>query len=159
MRAGRRWAGRTPEPEQAAQLVMRAIAESGATSVKVDAIGVGWGLAGDVRQRIRRGDAGRDCAVHSVFVSKEAGDPKRFFNLRSELWWMARQLSHDGAWDLSAAEDAETVCAELALPRWDPDPSGRVKVEPKDDIRARTGGKSPDDADALLLAWYQPKDA
>jgi hypothetical protein len=31
-------------------------------------------------------------------------------------------------------------------------------IEPKDKIRERTGGKSPDDADALLLAYYVPKD-
>jgi len=159
MRAGRRWAARTPEPEQAAELVMRAILESGATSVKVDAIGVGWGLAGDVRQRIRRGDVSHDCTVHAVKVSEAASDPKRFKNLRSELWWMARELSQQQAWDLSAAEAADTVCGELVLPRWKPDPAGRVQVEPKDDIRARTGGKSPDDADALLLAYHVPADA
>jgi hypothetical protein len=159
MRAGRRWAARTPEPEQAAELVMRAILESGATSVKVDAIGVGWGLAGDVRQRIRRGDVRHDCKVHAVKVSEAASDPKRFKNLRSELWWMARELSQQQAWDLSATEGADTVCGELALPRWKPDPAGRIQVEPKDDIRARTGGKSPDDADALLLAYYVPRDA
>jgi hypothetical protein len=159
MRAGRRWAARTPEPEQAAELVMRAILESGATSVKVDAIGVGWGLAGDVRQRIRRGDVRHDCKVHAVKVSEAASDPKRFKNLRSELWWMARELSQQQAWDLSGAEGADTVCGELALPRWKPDPAGRIQVEPKDDIRARTGGKSPDDADSLLLAYYVPRDA
>jgi hypothetical protein len=159
MRAGRRWAARTPEPEQAAELVMRAILESGAVSVKVDAIGVGWGLAGDVRQRIRRGDVRHDCKVHAVKVSEAASDPKRFKNLRSQLWWMGRELSQQQAWDLSGTDGADTVCGELALPRWKPDPAGRVQVEPKDDIRARTGGKSPDDADALLLAYYVPRDA
>ena len=159
MRAGRRWAERTPEPEQAAALVMRAITESRATSVKVDAIGVGWGLCGDVRQRIKRGDIGRECAVHAVKVSEAASEPARFKNLRSQLWWMGRELSQQQAWDLSAAEAAGTVIAELVIPRWKPDPAGRVQVEPKDDIRARTGGKSPDDADALLLAYYVPRDA
>lgn len=158
MRAGRRWAGRTPEPEQAAALVKRALAETRATSVKIDAIGVGWGLASDVR-RIIRTELDWECAVYPVTVSKEAHDPKRFHNLRSELWWMARELSQQGAWDLSCAEDIDTVIAELALPRWDPDLAGRVQVEAKDDIRARTGGKSPDDADALLLAYYVPRDA
>ena len=158
MRAGRRWAERTPEPEQATSLVMRAIAETGATAVKVDAIGVGWGLAGDVRGRIARGDVPHACTVHAVKVSEAASDPARFKNLRSELWWMARELSQQQAWDLSSAAAADTVCGELVIPRWKPDPAGRIQVEPKDDIRSRTGGKSPDDADALLLAYYVPKD-
>jgi hypothetical protein len=36
---------------------------------------------------------------------------------------------------------------------------GRILIESKDDIRSRTGGQSPDDADALLLAYHVPKDA
>lgn len=158
MRAGRRWAERTPEPEQAAALLKRALVESRATSVKIDAIGVGWGVAGDAR-RIIRTELDWDCSVHAVKVSEAASDPARFKNLRSELWWMARELSQQQAWDLSAAEKADTVCGELVIPRWKPDPAGRVQVEPKDDIRARTGGKSPDDADALLLAFHVPHDA
>ena len=39
------------------------------------------------------------------------------------------------------------------------DATGRIFVEPKDDIRDRANGQSPDDADALLLAYYVPKDA
>jgi hypothetical protein len=34
---------------------------------------------------------------------------------------------------------------------------GRIKVEPKPETRARFG-HSPDDADALLLAFYAPDD-
>lgn len=157
MQAGRRWAGRTPEPEQAVELIKRALTESRATSVKIDAIGVGWGLSGDVR-RIGR-ELGWEVAVHPVKVSKEAHDPARFPTLRSELWWMARELSQQQAWDLSVMQDADLVLGELVVPRWEPDPAGRVKVERKDDTKERTGGKSPDDADALLLAFYVPKDA
>lgn len=157
MRAGRRWAERTPEPEQAEALVKRALIESRATSVKIDAIGVGWGLAGDVRRVARELDW--DVAVHPVKVSKEAHDPVRFPTLRSELWWMARELSQQQAWDLSVMQAADTVLGELVVPRWKPDAAGRVQVEKKEDTKARTGGKSPDDADALLLAFYVPRDA
>ena len=156
MRAGRRWAGRTPEPEQAEALLKRALAESGATSVKIDVIGVGWGLCSAARKIVK--EVGWECAVHPVDVRKEPSDKRRFKNLRSELWWMARELSQSQAWDLSVAEDAETVCGELVIPRWEPDPAGRVIVEPKEDTKARTGGKSPDDADALLLAYHVPRD-
>ena len=50
-------------------------------------------------------------------------------------------------------ENAEITCAELLQPRWELDSKGRIIVEPKDKIRDRTG-KSPDHADALLLAYY-----
>ena len=42
-------------------------------------------------------------------------------------------------------------------PRYAIDSSGRVKVEPKADTRLRLG-RSPDDADALLPAFYVPAD-
>jgi hypothetical protein len=44
------------------------------------------------------------------------------------------------------------------LPRrvraWDLDPAGRRKVEPKEETKEKIG-RSPDDADALLLAYLE----
>jgi hypothetical protein len=160
MRAGRRWAYRGSDPEKNAELVMQAIAESGATMVNVDGNGVGHGLVGDVRHRVKRGDAGRDVQVNSVMAGEKSSQPKTYGNLRAEIWWVVgREASQHGLWDLSRAADGETVKAELLTPRWRMDAAGRIFIEEKKDIRARSGGKSPDDADALLLAYYVPKDA
>jgi hypothetical protein len=75
-------------------------------------------------------------------------------NLRAELWWeLGRGLSESQGWDLSAMDNADTTVAQLLEPRWDVDPKGRIRVEPKDEIRKRLG-RSPDNADALLLAFY-----
>ena len=38
-------------------------------------------------------------------------------------------------------------------PAWDLDAQGRRKVEPKDETKEKIG-RSPDDADAFLLAYY-----
>jgi hypothetical protein len=158
LRAGRRWAQRTPEPEQAALLVLHAIHETGATSVKVDAIGVGWGLAGELRNMGRRGD--HHARIHVVNVAEKASDPAKYANLRAQLWFEIGRLgSQRREWDLSVMEAADVTNGQLLMPRWDPDVKGRVQVEPKDDIRARTGGGSPDDADALLLAFHVPRSA
>jgi hypothetical protein len=160
IRAGRRWAIRTSDPEANAELVMRAIAESGAAMVNVDGNGVGHGLVGDLRRSIRRGDAGRDVAVNSVMTGEKSSEPATYLNLRAEIWWkVGREATQRGEWDLSRAPEAEQLRTELLLPRWDLDPRGKIVIEPKDKIRERTGGKSPDDADALLLAYYVPKDA
>lgn len=160
IRAGRRWAYRGSDPEKNAELVMQAIAESGATMVNVDGNGVGHGLVGDVRHRIRLGDAGRDVTVNSVMFGGAASDPVTYANLRAEIWWVVgRESAQQGAWDLSQAPEAEQLKTELLLPRWDMNPQGKIIVEPKDKIRERTGGKSPDDADALLLAFYVPRNA
>jgi hypothetical protein len=53
-------------------------------------------------------------------------------------------------------ENGDNTLAQLLETHYEHDLKGRVKVEPKDDIRKRTG-RSPDNADALLLAYYHPK--
>ena len=50
--------------------------------------------------------------------------------------------------------DDQTL-AELSAPRYR-EVNGRVQVESKDDIRKRLG-RSTDNADALLLAYYEPE--
>lgn len=160
VKAGRRWEYRGSDPERNAQLVMDAIRATGAAMVNVDGNGVGHGLVGDLRGRIRRGDAGRDVTVNSVMTGEASSEPAIYGNLRAEIWWkVGREQSQDRAWDLSGMAEGERTRTELLLPRWRMDARGRIFVEPKDDIRARSGGKSPDDADALLLAYHVPADA
>lgn len=160
MRAGRRWAERTPRPEQAGRLLAMAIRETGAASVKIDANGVGWGLAGEMRNSQAQGNIGKDVAIHAVMVGAAASQPEKYANLRAEIWWeVGRVACQQRAWDLSAMDGADTTNGQLLIPRWGLDPKGRILIESKDDIRARTGGSSPDDADALLLAYYVPRNA
>ncbi len=70
------------------------------------------------------------------------------------MWWtIGREMSSQGLWDLSRMENGDITAAELLVPRWELDTKGRIIIEPKDKIRDRTG-KSPDHADALLLAYF-----
>jgi len=131
---------------------MQAIRESGATAVKVDSIGIGFGVIGELRNAKNRGE--HQAQVIAVNVANAASKPDKFMNLRAELWWeLGRGLSESRGWDLAAMDNADTTVAQLLEPRWDVDPKGRIRVEPKDEIRKRLG-RSPDNADALLLAFY-----
>ncbi|MFD5814405.1 hypothetical protein [Streptomyces sp. NPDC127038] len=151
-RAGREWRAHTDRPEKIAPLVLQAIKESGATAVKVDSIGVGFGVIGELRNAAGRGE--HHAHVMAVNVAEAASQPKKFINLRAEMWWeLGRGLSESGGWDLASMENGDTTVAQLLEPRWDVDPKGRIRVEPKDEIRKRLG-RSPDNADALLLAYY-----
>lgn len=152
MRAGRRWSVQSSDPEQVLQLIERAIVEANPSAVKIDAIGIGWGLAAGLRRTFPQ------LPVHGVVVSEAASKTEgkqRFKNLRAQIWWqVGRALSRDAAWDLSAVDHDRTL-ADLAAPKWSEDSSGRIVIESKDDIRKRIG-RSPDNADALLLAFYVP---
>lgn len=130
--------------------VVRFINETGATSIKVDVIGIGWGVAGRLEELGREG--AHQARVVKVNVGAASTRPARFPKLRDQIWWeVGRQLSEDGGWDLAACPEA--VVGQLTAPKYTLDSSGRVKVEPKADTRSRIG-RSPDDADALLLAYY-----
>lgn len=150
--AGRAWRIRTADSEKAVALVLQAIDESGAVRVKVDVIGVGWGIAG--RLEGLRQEGRHTAEIVYVNVAEASAEPHRFPNLRCELWWeIGRRLSQDGGWDLRAL-DEDTV-AQLIAPKWKLQ-GGRTKVESKEETKKRLHRSSPDDADALLLAFYVP---
>lgn len=151
-RAGREWRAHTDRPEKIAPLVLQAIRETGATRVKIDSIGVGFGVIGELRNLADQG--AHRAHIDAVNVAEKASQPDKFVNLRAELWWeVGRGLSERGGWDLSGMENADTTVAQMLEPRWSVDPQGRIRVEPKEEIIKRLG-RSPDNADALLLAFY-----
>lgn len=147
VRAGRTWRYKTPDSTQASGYVVQAIRETGATRVKVDSIGVGWGIVG----RLNELSSEHGAEVVGVNVGEGSAEPKRFPKLRDQLWWgIARELSRTKAWDLSEVDEA--TVAQLIAPTWKPDSSGRHQIEPKRETKARIR-RSPDDADALILAY------
>ena len=157
VQAGRQWCHRSELPEEIGRLVLRCIHETGATSVKVDSIGVGAGVVGELRNMAARGEHGAQ--VHGVNVAEAASDPVKYANLRAQLWWeVGREASQQRTWDLSVMEDSDVTVAQLLTPRYTEDLKGRILIEKKDDIRARIG-RSPDQADALLLAFAVPRNA
>lgn len=154
MRVGREWRSRERDPIKVVGLILEAIRTTGATAVKVDSIGIGWGIVGSLREKREQGL--HQAEILGVNVSVASSQPNRFPRLRSQIWWeIGRRLSEDGAWDLSQLDedDRERLISQLTAPKYTPDSSGRIVVEPKDETKKRIG-RSPDNADALLLAFY-----
>jgi hypothetical protein len=154
MVVGREWRTRTTDSEELVDLVVDAIHITGADTVKVDTIGVGWGIVGSLRRR--RAEGKHDALIVAVNVGSASTKPHRFPRLRSQIWWeIGRQLTEDGGWDLSELEDddRERLVTQLTAPKYSLDASRRIVVEKKEDTKARLG-RSPDNADALLLAFY-----
>ena len=122
----------------------------GLDKVRIDVAGIGWGVAGRLREVLK--ERGSRCRVQYVNFANRSGQPKRFLNVRAEAWWNGRELCRAQAWSLAGLDD--DAIAELTMPRYEVvDSSGKVKIEKKDDIRERLG-RSPDIADALLLAFF-----
>lgn len=151
---GREWRTREKDPVKVVAKILETIRETGATAVKVDSIGIGWGVVGSLREKREQGL--HNAEILGVNVSEKSSQPEKYARLRSQIWWeIGRKLSEDGAWDLSLLEedDRERLVTQLTAPKYGLDASGRIVVEPKEETKKRIG-RSPDNADALLLAFY-----
>ena len=123
--------------------------------VKIDTIGVGWGVVSMLQ---KWSDEGRHKGkIVPVNVAERAKDPEKFRNIRAELWWNGRTLLQprpDGTQDVRLDNDRK-VMSQLAGPTFKSDSSGRIQIESKVDMKRR-GVSSPDRAEAVLLALYEP---
>lgn len=123
--------------------------------VKVDAIGVGWGVASLLQQWAHEGV--HHSTVMAVNVAERAHDNTKFANQRAEMWWTMRTLlqpNADGEQELTLDIDSRTV-AQLTAPTYKSNSGGRLQIESKADMKRR-GVTSPDRAEAVLLAVFEP---
>jgi hypothetical protein len=151
-KVGRRWGAQTPRAEEATDLVLTAIRQTGAKRVKVDSNGVGWGIWSRLDELRSAGE--HDAVVISVNAGSSSSDPSRFPKLRDQMWWqIGRELTLDAGWCLDGLDDR--TCHELSSPKYVRDSANRIHVESKAETIKRLH-HSPDDADALLMAYYEP---
>jgi hypothetical protein len=123
--------------------------------VKIDTIGVGWGVVSLLDRWVK--ERGLRAVVIGVNVAEKPKDQTKFKNQRAEMWWNARNLlqPRDDRQELRLDVDRQ-VLAQLAGPTYKSDSSGRIQIEAKADMKRR-GVHSPDRAEAILLAVYENK--
>lgn len=114
------------------------------SDIVVDSVGVGAGVFDNLKNR----DAPWD--VHEHKGSRTAWEDDRYRNVRAEASWLLRERCRRGK---LALPDDEELVQELMGIKWRPDPQDRVQLEAKDELRDRLG-RSPDKADATLMAFY-----
>lgn len=155
MRAGREESFVDSDPMRTVARIVEKINEWGVTRVKVDVIGIGWSLAGRLRELSSAhnyGDTTHSAEVVGINFAEASAFPDRFINLRAEVYWtIGREYSRLGRWDLSNVDDE--VFQELTAPTYKiMDSKGKIKIQAKEELRSILG-RSPDRADALLLAF------
>jgi hypothetical protein len=150
----REWVAKTPNDGDSTALIVRAVLESGARHMVYDVGGPGANVATAVKATLAGEHQIRDFAATPILSGQGALDKTRYANARAEMWWsVGRLMSQERLWDLSRAENVSMTAAQLMDAHWHLNAQGRIVVELKDEIRKRTG-RSPDNADALLLAFY-----
>jgi hypothetical protein len=156
-------AGRITEQAREACEVRDRVGDERPVHVKIDASGLGWGVAGLVKRQCE--EMGLPVHVLAVRAEGDPNDESHFRNIRSEMWWNTRRLMQPVTDPVTGAVmapgkvklvDAPTrLLAQLSAPKYDTDSAGRTVVEKKSKTKSRVGG-SPDLADAVNLALYEP---
>jgi len=157
MRVGRERVFVDADPMSTIGKIVETINEWGIQRVKVDVIGIGWSLTGRLRELSSKHsypllDTIHNAEVVGINFAEASVQPDRFINLRAETYWtIGREYSRLHRWDLSNVDDE--VFQELTAPSYKiMDSKGKIKIQAKDEIRDLLG-RSPDRADALLLAF------
>lgn len=123
--------------------------------VKIDAIGVGWGVTSMLQNWGKEGKHHAD--IVGVNVAEKARESEKFMNQRAEMWWSMRAL-------IQPTLDTEPLLwldcdhkelAQLNAPTYSTNSTGRIQIEKKIDMKKR-GIHSPDRAEAFLLAIFEP---
>jgi hypothetical protein len=126
--------------------------------VKVDTIGVGWGVVSMLQ---RWGEERRHRSlIVPVNVAERPRDTTKFASQRAEMWWNMRGLLQPRPGVEGPMQDARLTVsrreiAQLTAPLYKADSAGRIVVEQKAEMKRR-GVSSPDRAEALLLAFFEP---
>jgi len=111
--------------------------------LKLDDSGVGGGLTDIMIQR--------GYNVMAINFGQKPIDPNKYPNYISEAWFHLQSIMET----VSLPRDNDLMM-ELSTRQWKMDTKGRRVVESKDDYKKR-GYRSPDLADACILAYYTPQ--
>ncbi len=145
----------TPDGPAAAAKVISALGEEleRLPNINVDVIGYGSSAFDSLI-----GQGFKEAVPVNVAVGSSASDKTGrlgFVNLKAEITWKFREaLDPDHGEDLALPDDPELL-ADLTAPRWELKSNG-IQIEGKPELKKRIG-RSPDCADAVILAHYQSK--
>lgn len=111
--------------------------------LKIDDTGVGGGVTDEMKRR--------GYNVSPINFGAKARDKDKYPNLISEAWFYLESIMND----VDLPEDRDLLM-ELTTRQWKQDVKGRRVVESKQDYKKR-GYRSPDLADACIIAYYRAK--
>jgi phage terminase large subunit len=115
-------------------------------AVRIDSAGIGYPIMLQLRDH--------HFPVEGINVAAAATDKERFANVKAERFWSLRDSFVKG--EVSGLTDE--MLAELVVINYGIDGSGRTIIEAKSAARSELG-RSPDLADAVMLALGNPGDA
>lgn len=131
--------------------------------IKVDETGVGGGVVDMLQEQAQEQSLflGVKIEVYGVNNGGTSQMKQQYKNIISELWGtMGETLMHnfmlkEDEFDIIRLPQISELKAELSDRNYKFDSKGRIMIESKDELKER-GNRSPDYADAIMLASYTP---
>lgn len=142
--------------------VLHFIEEHNASKAKIDNIGIGHGAVDRAQEMSEDQSLKRDQPnmveaakkIVGVNVGERAEDNEHYANVRAEGFWALRERFREGTIDIDPSD--EDLAAQLADIKYKRS-AGRIQIESKVEMKKR-GKASPDDADAVMLAFLKEKE-
>jgi hypothetical protein len=133
-----------------AQLVFREMKNN--PQVNID---IGGGYGGHALHHLRENEVSvLGFQGNEGTMGKDMTGQLTFLNRRAEAWWMLREALDPNSAHKIALPPSPTLRTQLCCARWLQKSKNVVQIESKDDMKARLNGRSPDHADAVVMAWY-----
>ena len=134
------------DSEQLLNWLLRRILSEEPRFAFVDPIGVGWGIAGSLRHRVKNSVTD----IIEVNVAEMAAEDQKFSRLRDELWWKTREEFEKR---VISIPDDPILIEELTAIKVDQERlDGKIKVEGKKELRKRID--SPNRADTIMMSQF-----
>jgi phage terminase large subunit len=172
-----------PDTTGTAHWALQMAQGQGCTKLNYDAPGVGVGVTSAMKHAVTTGVKINPVNTGTPPSNMLWPDGRRseeiFGNSKAELWWLARtalQRTHEHYLFKMGAEggkqhplteilslphgdpESDALCLQLSLVKWDRNQVGKIVIEKKEAL-TRRGIASPDHADALMLTFYEAKQA
>lgn len=130
--------------------------------IKVDDSGVGGGVTDQLKEKIR--EQKLPFKVYPVVNNGVADDKEHYENVGTEQWGVLRDMLNDnlsahlqGKPSVVDLPDDDKLISQLTTRKYRMTSKGKIALERKEDMKKRRL-QSPDRADAVVLAFYRPKD-
>jgi len=115
-------------------------------NVNLDAVGVGAGVYDRLREQ--------KIYIHGIIAGGEPQDKEHYVNIRAEMYDNLRKRFEAGT--ISIPDDQDLI-AQLSSIRFKIASDKKLQIISKEDMKRRYHLKSPDKADSLALAFYEPR--
>ena len=115
-------------------------------NINLDAVGMGAGVYDRLKELKHN--------INAIIAGGQARDKEHFVNIRAEMYSdLQKRFENDS---ISLPDDLD-LTAQLSSIRYEIVSDRRMQIVSKEEMKRKFRVKSPDRADALALAFYQPR--